>query len=89
MALKLPTLLEGEVLVVWLELTEKKDYEENHKPMSFISLDDFHKREPEGSVTVQESCTPFLKFWNLEWAERSRSQGVRERMLSITRTLID
>lgn len=53
MALKLPTLLEGEALAVWLELTEdeQKDYSVTKqkiidaiKPMSFISLDDFHKR---------------------------------------------
>ena len=52
-ALKLPTLLEGEALAVWLELTEdeQKDYAVTKqkiidaiKPMSFISLEDFHKR---------------------------------------------
>ena len=52
MALKLPTLLEGEALAVWLDLTddERKDYAvtkqkivDAFKPMSFISLDDFHK----------------------------------------------
>ena len=52
MALKLPTLLEGEALAVWLELTkeEQKDYSVTKKkiinaikPMSLISLDDFHK----------------------------------------------
>ena len=52
MALKLPTLLEGEALAVWLELSpdEQKDYAVTKKkiidtiqPMSFISLDDFHK----------------------------------------------
>ena len=53
MALKLPALLEGEVLAVWLELTqdEQKNYETTKQkiidsimPMSFILLDDFHKR---------------------------------------------
>ena len=53
MALKLPTLLEGEALAIWLELTEdeqrdytvtKKKIVDAIKPMSFISLDDFHKR---------------------------------------------
>ena len=52
MALKLPTLLEGEALAVWLELSsdEQKDYATTKKkiidaikPMSFISLDNFHK----------------------------------------------
>ena len=52
-ALKLPTLLEGEALAVWLELSEavqgnygqmKKKIVEKMAPQSFISLDDFHKR---------------------------------------------
>lgn len=52
-ALKLPTLLEGEALAVWLELTddEQKDYAVTKKkivdaimPMRFVSLADFHKR---------------------------------------------
>ena len=52
-ALKLPTLLEGEALAIWLELSEadQKDYKEAKKkvtakmaPQTFISLDDFHKR---------------------------------------------
>ena len=51
--LKLPTLLEGEALAVWLELTEdeQKDYAVTKKkiveaimPMRFVSLEDFHKR---------------------------------------------
>ena len=53
MALKLPTLLEGQALAVWSELTkeEQKDYTatkkkiiDTIKPMSFILLDDFHKQ---------------------------------------------
>ena len=52
MALKLPTLLEGKALAIRLELTEdeqrdntmtKKKIVDAIKPMSFISLDDFHK----------------------------------------------
>ena len=52
-ALKLPTLLEGEALAVWIELTddEQKDYAVTKKkiidaimPMRFVSLTDFHKR---------------------------------------------
>ena len=52
MALKLTTLLEGEALTVWLELSpdEQKNYAVTKKkiidaiqPMSCISLDDFHK----------------------------------------------
>ena len=63
MALKLPTLLEGEALAVWLELTDeqKKDYEAAKKelvakmaPMGFASLEDFHRRKllPGESVSV-------------------------------------
>ena len=63
MALKLPTLLEGEALAVWMELTEeqREDYKEAKKqmvakmaPMSFVSLDDFHRRklQPGESVSV-------------------------------------
>lgn len=52
-ALKLPTLLEGEALAIWLELSDddQKDYKEAKKkivekmaPQSFVSLGDFHKR---------------------------------------------
>lgn len=63
MALKLPTLLKGEALAVWMELTEEeqKDYEAAKKqmvakmaPMSFVSLEDFHwrKLQPGESVSV-------------------------------------
>jgi len=62
-ALKLPTLLEGEALAVWLELTadEQKDYDATKTkiidaiaPMWFVFLDDFHKRLllPGESLTV-------------------------------------
>ena len=52
-AKKMPTLLEGEALAVWLDLSEddQKNYSEAKKkiiarlaPMSFVSLDDFHAR---------------------------------------------
>ena len=52
-AKKLPTLLEGEALAVWLELTseQQEDYDETKKlmekaimPMNFVSLDEFHCR---------------------------------------------
>lgn len=52
-AVKLPTVLEGEALAVWLELSEEEqgDYKTAKKllckkimPMEFISLDEFHKR---------------------------------------------
>ena len=53
-AKKLPTLLEGEALAIWLELTEteQKDYAVSRKkitekllPIGFIPLDEFHKRK--------------------------------------------
>ena len=53
-AKKLPTLLEGEALAVWLELTSeqqedygvaKKAMEKAMMPMNFVSLDDFHRRK--------------------------------------------
>ena len=53
-AVKLPTLLEGEAIAVWLELSEEEqaEYKTAKKllckrlmPMQFISLDDFHKRK--------------------------------------------
>ena len=53
-ALKLPTLLKGEALAVWLELSEEQqtDYETAKKaiceammPMEFVSLDEFHRRK--------------------------------------------
>ena len=56
MALKLPTLLEGEALAI----TEEQDYEAKKQmvakmaPMSFVLLDDFHrcKLQPGDSVSV-------------------------------------
>ena len=51
---KLPTLLEGEALAVWLQLTnaQQEDYAEAKKamekatmPMNFVSLDDFYHRK--------------------------------------------
>ena len=52
-ALKLPTLLEGEALTIWLELSEEQDNYASAKealvktmmPMEFVSLDDFYRRK--------------------------------------------
>ena len=53
-ALKLPTLLEGEALAVWLELSEaeqanveiaKGKLKEKMMPMKFLFLDQFHARK--------------------------------------------
>ena len=62
-ALKLPTLLEGEALAVWLELSEEQqgDYATAKKeicaammPMEFVSLDGFHrcKLRPGEAISV-------------------------------------
>ena len=53
-ATRLPTLLEGEALAIWLELSgeeqgdygvAKKKMEEAMMPMEFVYLDDFHRRK--------------------------------------------
>ena len=53
-ALKLPALLEGETLAIWMDLsTEEKDSYETVKqtltskltPVSFVTLDEFHRRK--------------------------------------------
>ena len=62
-AKKLPTLLEGEALVTWLELTteQQSDYKvakakilEGMGPVRFVSMDDFHRRRllPGESLSV-------------------------------------
>ena len=52
--MKMPTLLEGEALAIWLELSEEEqdDYASAKEalvkammPMEFVSLDDFHRRK--------------------------------------------
>ena len=51
---RLPTLLEGEALAIWLELSNeqqedykvaKEEIKKAMKPMGFVSLDDFHRRK--------------------------------------------
>ena len=53
-ALKLPTLLEGEALAVWLEMSEEeqasynsaeKKLKEKMRPAEFVTLDEFHRRK--------------------------------------------
>ena len=53
-ATRLPTLLEGEALAIWLELSNeqqedykvaKEEIEKAMKPMGFVSLDDFNRRK--------------------------------------------
>lgn len=64
-ALKLPTLLEGEALAVWLDLSEadRKDYQVAKEkilakmaPVGFVSLGDFHSRK----LKPGESLSVFL-----------------------------
>lgn len=64
-ALKLPTLLEGEALALWLELAEEeqKDYKTakeklvlKMKPPGFISLNEFHQRK----MRLGESLSLFV-----------------------------
>ena len=63
MAKRLPTLLEGEALAVWLDLAEgeQTDYKvvkeklvEKMKPMGFVELEEFHERkmQPDEAVTM-------------------------------------
>ena len=65
-ALKLPTLLEGEALAAWTELTEEQqaDYEATAKrtqgklsPLEFSSLEAFHKRK----LRPREALSMFLQ----------------------------
>ena len=64
-AKKVPTLLEGEVLLIWLELTEaeKANYQDSKgkliarmAPVKFVSLGDFHNRQ----LRPGESLSVFL-----------------------------
>ena len=78
MALKLPTLLEGEALAVWTELTadEQNDYKTAKKqmvakmaPMGFASLEDFHQRksQPGESISMFTISNGFLTRLCLSW----------------------
>ena len=78
MALKLPTLLEGEALAVWTELTadEQNDYKTAKKqmvakmaPMGFASLEDFHRRrlQPGESISMFTISNGFLTRLCLSW----------------------
>jgi len=78
-ALKLPTLLEGEALAVWLELSEdeqssmetiKRKLKEKMMPMKFISLSQFHARNQctlenlsPSSLMISSSCWSIDTLW--------------------------
>ena len=87
-ALKLPTLLEGEGLAVWLELSEEDqaDYKVTKgkmvakmAPMGFVSLDDFHKR----SLHPGEALSVYLHALKklLSQAMPNLEEGVRNQLL--------
>ena len=87
-ALKLPTLLEGEALAVWLDLSEEvqKDYAstkgtilERMTPASFVSLDDFHGRKlhPGESLSVYVYTLKTL----LDQAMPDVDAGTKEKLL--------
>ena len=46
-AIKLPTLLEGESLAIWLELSDdlRNSIVDGIMPMAFISLEEFHQHQ--------------------------------------------
>ena len=69
-AKRLPTLLEGEALAVWLELSEaeQKSYKGAKAkmivrmgPMQFTSMDDFHRRQ----LLPGESLSVFVRELNV------------------------
>ena len=87
-ALKLPTLLEGEALAVWLELSEEtqKSYSEAKKqiiakmaPQSFVSLDDFHKRRLHPGEPISVYVHELKKL--LDHAMPTLDTGARDQLL--------
>ena len=87
-ALKLPTLLEGEALAVWLEFSEEQqaDYAtakeaicEAMMPMEFVSLDEFHRRKlrPGEAVSI---FVPKLKKL-LEQSMPSLDKPAKEKLI--------
>lgn len=87
-AVKLPTLLEGEPLIIWLELSEdkQKDYTESKKviskkmaPHAFVYLDDFHKQRlhPDEPISVYVHALKKL----LDQAILDLNKSAREQLL--------
>jgi len=82
-AKKLPTLLEGEALAVWLELTDKQqnDYAEMKKemlktmlPLNFVSLDDFHCRKLRPGEAILLYVHDLRKLWPMRFQMQGRLQ---------------
>ena len=87
-AAKLPTLLEGEALAIWLELNEdtQKDYKEAKKkiiekmaPQAFVSLDDFHKRRLHPGEPISVYVHELKKL--LDQAMPGLDTGARDQLL--------
>jgi len=87
-AAKLPTLLEGEALAIWLELSEdtQKDYKEAKKkivekmaPQAFVSLDDFHKRRLHPGEPISVYVHELKKL--LDQAMPGLDTGARDQLL--------
>ena len=76
---KLPTLLEGEALAVWLEAAddERGSYDIIKKlivtlnPDSFVALDEFHKRR------LRPDETPMLYVFRLKMLQKMGIEGIR------------
>jgi len=76
-ALKLPTMLEGEALAVWLELELSEEEQGNYvsakgalvktmMPMELVSLDDFHRRKLQPLRCIKD-WVQSLSTWILEY----------------------
>ena len=87
-ALKLPTLLEGEALAVWLELSEeqqetyataKKEISTALMPMEFVSLDEFHRRKLRPGEALSVFVHELKKL--LEQAMPGLDKPARDRLL--------
>ena len=85
---KLPTLLKGDALAVWLELTDdqQKDYavtkkamEEAMMPMNFVLLDQFHRRKLRPGEAVSLYVHDLRKL--LSHALPEAGEGAREPLL--------
>ena len=87
-AVKMPTLLEGEALAMWLELSEEEqdDYASVKEalvkammPMEFVSLDDFHRRKLRPGEALSVFVHAMKKL--LEQAMPSLDKSARDQLL--------
>ena len=94
MAVKFPTLLEGEALAAWLELSEeeqgqytvaKEKIAEKLTPMAFSSLEEFHKRKllpGEGLNVYVQSLKKMLQQAMPGLTKESRDQLILHQFIS-------